>query len=171
MEQGQALFQIDSTDLVQAQNDLVSAVAGVAKAASQVNLMQTAEQRAHQLYDIHGGALKDWQQAQADLAGVQNDQKTALIVRAAAEAKLRILSTDATIAEIVATGHTNPELTVPSPISGYVLQRKLGVGQYISQGARDPIFAIGDLSSVWLVANVRETDAPFVKSGSRSKSA
>ncbi len=69
VRQGQPLFQIDSTDLVQAQNDLVTAVAGVAKAAAQVTLMQTAEQRAHQLYDIHGGALKDWQQAQADLAG------------------------------------------------------------------------------------------------------
>ena len=43
--------------------------------------------------------------------------------------------------------------------------RKLGVGQYITQGATDPIMLIGDLSTVWLVANVRETDAPFVRVG------
>jgi cobalt-zinc-cadmium efflux system membrane fusion protein len=166
VEQGQPLFQIDSTDLVQAQNDLVTAVAGVAKSASQITLLQTAEQRAHQLYNIQGGALKDWQQAQADLAGAQNDQRSAQIALAAAQAKLRILGqSDETIAKITATGHTNPDLAVPAPISGYVLQRKLGPGQYVSQGATDPVFVIGDLSSVWLIANVREGDAPFVKVG------
>jgi len=166
VQQGQPLFQIDSTDLVQAQNNLVTAVAGVAKAAAQVNLLQAAEQRAHQLFDIHGGALKDWQQAQADLAGAQNDQRTAQVVLAAAQAQMRILNqSDETIAKITAAGHTNPDLAVPAPISGYVLQRKLGLGQYVSQGASDPVFVIGDLSSVWLVANVRESDAPFVKAG------
>jgi cobalt-zinc-cadmium efflux system membrane fusion protein len=166
VEQGQPLFQIDSTDLVQAQNDLVTAVAGVAKSASQIILLQAAEQRAHQLYNIQGGALKDWQQAQADLAGAQNDQRAAQIALAAAQAKLRILGqSDETIAKITATGHTNPDLAVPAPISGYVLQRKLGPGQYVSQGATDPVFVIGDLSSVWLIANVREGDAPFVKVG------
>ncbi len=85
---------------------------------------------------------------------------------AAAQAKLRILGqTDETIAQIVNTGHTNPDLTVPAPISGFVLQRKLGLRQYVSQGASDPVFAIGDLSRVWLIANVRESDAPFVKVG------
>ena len=43
--------------------------------------------------------------------------------------------------------------------------RELGVRRYISQGATDPIMLIGDLSTVWLVANVRETDAPFVRVG------
>jgi cobalt-zinc-cadmium efflux system membrane fusion protein len=166
VQQGQPLFQIDSTDLVQAQNDLVTAVASVAKSASQINLLQTAEQRAHQLYNIQGGALKDWQQAQADLAGAQNDQRAARIALAAAQAKLRILGqSDETIEKITSTGHTNPDLTVPAPISGFVLQRKLGPGQYVSQGATDPVFVIGDLSSVWLIANVRESDAPFVKLG------
>jgi cobalt-zinc-cadmium efflux system membrane fusion protein len=56
-------------------------------------------------------------------------------------------------------------LNVLAPISGQVLMRKLGVGQYISQGATDPIMLIGDLSTVWLVANVRETDAPFMRVG------
>jgi cobalt-zinc-cadmium efflux system membrane fusion protein len=166
VEQGQPLFQMDSTDLVQAQNDLVTAVAGVAKSAAQITLLQNAEQRAHQLYNIQGGALKDWQQAQADLAGAQNDQRTAQIVLAAAKAKLRILGqSDETISQIATTGHTNPDLNVPAPLSGFVLLRKLGPGQYVSQGATDPVLVIGDLSSVWLIANVRESDAPYVKIG------
>jgi cobalt-zinc-cadmium efflux system membrane fusion protein len=43
------------------------------------------------------------------------------------------------------------------------VQRKVGPGQFITSGASDPagdpVFVIGDLSTIWLVAQVRETDA------------
>jgi cobalt-zinc-cadmium efflux system membrane fusion protein len=42
------------------------------------------------------------------------------------------------------------------------------LGQYIvsqSSGGATPAFSIGDLSKVWLLANVRETDAPLVHPG------
>jgi membrane fusion protein, heavy metal efflux system len=171
VKQGRPLFRIDSTDLVQAQNDVVAGTAAVAKAQSQVNLTQTTEQRAHQLFLAKGGALKDWQQAQADLAAAQNDQKSAQIALAAAQARLRIILVQS--GEIAAPAsvpaRTSPDLTddltVPAPISGTVLLRKLGIGQYLSQGATDPVMVVGDLSTVWLTANVRETDVPFVRVG------
>src|SRR6202040_392089 len=40
-----------------------------------------------------------------------------------------------------------------------------GIGQYIQAAASDPVFLIGDLSTVWLIANLRETDVPFVRLG------
>jgi cobalt-zinc-cadmium efflux system membrane fusion protein len=46
-----------------------------------------------------------------------------------------------------------------------VVQRKIGPGQYVSAGATDPVFVIGDLSTVWLTAFVRETDAATVAVG------
>jgi cobalt-zinc-cadmium efflux system membrane fusion protein len=46
-----------------------------------------------------------------------------------------------------------------------VVQRKIGPGQYINSGASDPVFVIGDLSTVWLTAFVRETDASIVSVG------
>jgi membrane fusion protein, heavy metal efflux system len=52
-----------------------------------------------------------------------------------------------------------------SPISGTVIQRKVGPGQFISSGATDPVFVIGDLSTVWLTAFVRETEAEGVAVG------
>jgi membrane fusion protein, heavy metal efflux system len=45
------------------------------------------------------------------------------------------------------------------------VKRQVGVGQYIQAGAADPGFAIGDLSTVWVIANVREGDAPAVHLG------
>lgn len=166
VEQGQPLFRMDSTDLVQAQNDLVTATATLAKAQNQLNLQQTIEQRMHKLFDIHGAALKDWQQAQADLTSAQNDQKSAQIALMAAQDRLHILGqSDKIITQVAESGRTTTDLNVPAPISGFVLQRKLGIGQYLSQGATDSVFTIGNLSSVWLVANVRESDAPFVQVG------
>jgi cobalt-zinc-cadmium efflux system membrane fusion protein len=52
-----------------------------------------------------------------------------------------------------------------SPISGTVIQRKVGPGQFINIGASDPVFVIGDLSTVWLTAFVRETEASGVAVG------
>ena len=54
---------------------------------------------------------------------------------------------------------------VSAPIGGTVIQRKVGPGQYINVGATDPVFTVGNLETVWLVANVRESDAPRMKVG------
>ena len=49
-----------------------------------------------------------------------------------------------------------------------MVQRKIGPGQYVSYtatGAVDPVFLIGDLATVWVVAYVRESEAPKVRAG------
>ena len=50
-----------------------------------------------------------------------------------------------------------------APIAGTIVQRKVGPGQYVNAGASDPVFVVGDLSSVWLIAYVRETEASKVQ--------
>jgi membrane fusion protein, heavy metal efflux system len=45
------------------------------------------------------------------------------------------------------------------------VQRKVGPGQYVGSGSTDPVFIIGDLSTVWVVAFIRETEAPIVHVG------
>ena len=52
-----------------------------------------------------------------------------------------------------------------APIGGTIIQRRVGLGQYINVGANDPVFTVGNLSTVWLIANVRESDAPKMKVG------
>jgi cobalt-zinc-cadmium efflux system membrane fusion protein len=46
-----------------------------------------------------------------------------------------------------------------------VVDRQVGPGQYAQAGAATPVFTIADLSSVWLIANVREADAARVRRG------
>lgn len=155
---GQPLFAIQASEFVQAQNDLVAAHA-------QLKLAEAAEQRQHELYKINGAALKDWQQSQADLVNAQ----TAL---GAVHGRLRILGQgDAQIAALEKRGQGAPltaDTLVAAPISGVVLQRLVGPGQNLGSvvnGGTSPAFQVSDLSSVWLVGQLREVDAPKARVG------
>src|ERR1700738_5303553 len=102
----------------------------------------------------------------ADTVQAQNDRRATQTALEAARNKLRILGfTDEAISTFQERGRINPETTIFAPIAGTVVQRKIGPGQFVNSGASDPVFVIGDLSTVWLTAFVRETDASNVSVG------
>ncbi|MGO9931379.1 MAG: efflux RND transporter periplasmic adaptor subunit [Steroidobacteraceae bacterium] len=148
---GAALATVEASEFVQAQNDLKVA-------AAQVKLARSNETRKHALYDAKGGSLQDWQQAQADLAAAD----TALN---AVRNRLQIFGKSAAdIAQLETLQTMNPVATISAPIAGVVVDRQVGPGQYLQAGGA-PVFTIADPSSVWLLANVRESDAGLVRLG------
>src|SRR5450432_3923898 len=164
--QGQPLFVIEAADTVQAQNDFIAATTGLNKAKSAVDLAQLQDARAKDLFEGKAVPLKDYQQSQATLIQAQNDWRSSQTALEAARNKLRILGlTDEAISTFQEKGRIDPNTTIFSPIKGTVVQRKVGPGQYVNSGASDPVFVIGDLSTVWLTAFVRETDASNVAVG------
>jgi cobalt-zinc-cadmium efflux system membrane fusion protein len=171
VERGAPLFVIHASEFVQAQNDLITALANLQTARSQLAQAQTNEKRAHELYLAQGGALKDWQQAQTDLITAQNTVRSDEMALHAVRNRLRILGkSDKEIASLEAqpTQKLDPVAIVTAPIGGTITQRQIGVGQYINSaatGATNPVFTIGDLSTVYLIANVREVDAPLMHVG------
>jgi cobalt-zinc-cadmium efflux system membrane fusion protein len=166
VERGQPLFVVEATDTVQALNDFMAAFNAVNKGRSTLNLAQIVEKRANDLYAGKAVPLKDWQQSQADLTTAQNDMRSAETALAAAHNRLRILGrSEDEIATFQQTRQISADTPIPSPIGGTVLQRKVGPGQFISAGASDPVFVIGDLSTVWLTAFVRESEAADVAVG------
>ena len=161
--QGQPLFTIEAADTVQAQNDFITAMTSQNKAKSALELADIQYRRAKDLYEGRAIPLKDYQQAEATQVQAQNDVRSSVTALEAANNKLRILGfTDETIKAFQNKGSINPEITIYAPISGTVVQRKIGPGQYVNSGASDPVFVIGDLSTVWLTAFVRESDAAQV---------
>jgi cobalt-zinc-cadmium efflux system membrane fusion protein len=164
--QGQPLFVIEAADTVQAQNDFISAMTGLNKAKSALDLAQLQDTRAKDLFEGKAVPLKDYQQSQATLIQAQNDLRSSQTALEAARNKLKILGlSEEAIAAFQQKGRIDPNTTIFSPIAGTVVQRKIGPGQYINSGASDPVFVIGDLSTVWLTAFVRETDASIVSVG------
>ncbi len=148
---GAPLATLDAAEFVQAQNDL--RVAG-----AQARLARLGESRKHALYDAKGGSLQDWQQSQADLSAAE----TALN---AARNRLQILGKSAhEIAVLESAQNISSAATLVAPIAGVIVDRHIGPGQFLQAGG-NPVFTIADPSSVWLLANVRESDAALVKAG------
>ncbi len=158
VKKGDSLMTVAASEFVQARSDLITARA-------QVILVSTNEKRLHELYELKAAALKDWQQSQSDLAAAQSNLR-------AAQNRLRILGkSDLEISTMEAEGNgskMNPDALVRAPVSGTITQRQVGLGQYIqsaSAGANNPVYTVGNLSTLWLIANVRETDAPLMRVG------
>jgi cobalt-zinc-cadmium efflux system membrane fusion protein len=163
---GQSLFVIEAADTVQAQNDFIAAMSAMNKAKSALALAEIQNKRASDLFEGKAVPLKDFQQAQATLIQAQNDMRSSQTAMEASQNKLKILGlSDDDIASFKDKGRINPETTIFAPIGGTVVQRKIGPGQYVNSGASDPVYVIGDLSTVWLTAFVRESDAASVSVG------
>jgi membrane fusion protein, heavy metal efflux system len=166
VQRGQELFVIEATDTVQALNDFITALTTLNSARSKLNLADINEKRQNDLYAGKAVPLKDWQQAQSDLVTAQNDMRAAETALAAAHDRLRILGrSEEQISAFERTRQISADTSIYSPIAGTVVQRKVGPGQFISTGASDPVFVIGDLSKLWLVAFVRESEAADVRLG------
>ena len=168
---GQALFTVEAPDMVQAQNDFVTAISNLNKARSALELAKIVEQQNKTLYETRAGPLRDLQTSQATARAAENDVRSAHTSVEVTRNRLRILGmTDDEITKFEDTGAVSPQMTIYSPLAGTVIQRKVGPGQYVNTSsqntsASDPTFIIGDLSTVWLVAYVRETEAPNVHVG------
>ena len=152
VKKGDRLFAVDAAEQTQGVSDLKSA-----KALYDVALAN--DQRLNAL-KANGAALKDVQQADADLA-------TARAALEAARGRMKVVGrSDAEIDALLTRGGGGAVVTAPR--SGVVLQRAIGVGQFIgsvTNGGTSPAFVISDLSQVWLVGNVRETDSVLAREG------
>jgi cobalt-zinc-cadmium efflux system membrane fusion protein len=152
IKRGAPLFSIEASEFAQTESDLLNAL-------SQLKLARIGEERRHAAFDSKGGSLQDWQQAQADLASAQ----TAL---ESVRNRLRIFGeSDEQIAALEHAKVPNPVTFVTAPLDGVVTDRQVGPGQYLQAGSSTPLYTIGDLATVWLVADVREVDAPLIESG------
>jgi membrane fusion protein, heavy metal efflux system len=163
---GQPLFTVQAADMVQAQNDFISAATALNKARSALNLAQIIDKRQRLLYEGKAVPLKEVQNARAALDAAENDVRASEVALEATRNRLRILGkTDQEITDFQEKGTIDPATLITAPIGGTIVQRKVGPGQYVGSGSTDPVFIIGDLSTVWVVAFIRETEAPMVHIG------
>jgi membrane fusion protein, heavy metal efflux system len=152
VQKGQTLFTIDSPDLLAADSSLISS-AGVLQLTTR-NLA-----RLRSLYESRAVSQKDLEQA-------ISDQQTAEGALRAARDAVRIFGkTDAEIDKIVAERMADPTLVVPSPISGRVTARNAAPGLLVQPGNAPAPFTVADISTMWMLANVAESDSPSFSVG------
>ncbi len=161
---GEALLELETTDLAGAANDLLSALDASNKARSTLEQAQREERRQNSLFAARAASQRDVEQARVAATNAADDLRSAEATLAAARDKLRVLGrSQDQVRRIEATRQVDAVVPVTSPIAGTVVQRRVGAGQWLSSGGSEPIFTIADLSTVWLVAAVRERDAPLVR--------
>jgi membrane fusion protein, heavy metal efflux system len=68
--------------------------------------------------------------------------------------------TDAEIDQIIKDRRADPALIVVSPIAGRVTQRWAQPGLLVQPGSAPPVFTVADTSTMWMLANVAESDVP-----------
>ena len=152
VERGQVLFTIDSPDLLQASSTLVAA-AGVLTLQSR-NLKRVSE-------NLRGGGGP-----QNDVDQATSDQQTAEGALRAARDTMRLFGkTDEEIDRIVAERKADSTLIVRSPISGYITARTAAPGLFVQPGNAPAPFTIADTTTMWMVANVVESDSALLRVG------
>jgi len=164
---GSPLLVLDSPDLVQANADLLAASVAVQKAQNQRTQAERVATRQQLLHEAGVGTYKDFEQAESDLRNTQHDLQTAETQREAARNRQRTLfgKSDAEIAKTEATHQVERVTQMLSPIAGTVTARKVSPAQFVRPDNTDPLFAVADVSSMWLIANVAELDIPLIKVG------
>ena len=156
VKQGQTLFTIDSPDLLAADSNLIAA-AGVLELTTR-NL-----KRLKALYELRAVSQKDLEQA-------ISDQQTAEGALRAGRDAVRIFGkSDAEIDKIVEQRMADPRLVVPSPINGRVTARNAAPGLFVQPGNSPAPYSVADISTMWMLANVPEIDAPAFHLGQEVK--
>jgi membrane fusion protein, heavy metal efflux system len=149
---GDILFTIDSPDLLQAESTLLAS-AGV------LELQKRTLARALNLLKAGGSAQREVDQSTSDEQTAEGNFK-------AARDAVRIFGkTDAEIDQVVEKRHVDSTLLVPSPISGRIVARSAAPGLLVQPGNAPAPYSVADLATMWMLANVVETDAPAYKLG------
>ncbi len=166
VQAGDTLLEIETTDLAAAANDLLSAADNANKARATLDQARREEARQASLFAARAASQRDVEQARTAAATAGADLRSAEASLATARDKLRVLGrSPEQIARIEETRRVDAVVPVVAPIGGIVTQRRVGPGQWLSTGASEPVYTIADLSTMWLVAAVREMDAPLVRPG------
>ncbi|MFY9627945.1 MAG: efflux RND transporter periplasmic adaptor subunit [Methylocystis sp.] len=152
VEKDQVLFTIDSPDLLNAESTLIAA-AGVLK------LQNMTLARAQKMKNFGGASQQAVDQS-------TSDQMTAEGALKSARDAVRIFGkTDAEIDRIIQERKADPRLVVKSPMTGYVTTRTAAPGLFVQPGVAPPPYTVADLSTMWMFANLPESEAPEVRVG------
>lgn len=146
--QGQPLLEIASPDFAQVRNNYL-------KASDALALAKKVYLRDQDLYAHHAIAQADLEQAESTQAQAQADVE-------AAEQSLRILGLPNPTASTAVTPMA--EIPLKAPIAGAVVERDVSPGQLL-QGGATQCFVISDMRTVWVLANVYQSDLAYVHVG------
>jgi cobalt-zinc-cadmium efflux system membrane fusion protein len=150
VKRGQALAQVFSRDLAEAQTKYIADNAELE--AEHKKLVRTQE-----LVRLGAASRQELEEIEA------NHQVHAAHVEEARQKLVLLGLDDRQVAEVAAGRQASTNISIPSPLDGVVTARSVNLGQVVTV-AQD-LLTVTDLSSVWIEANLLENDFGAVRVG------
>jgi len=154
VKRGEGLAMVSSPDFASAVSDFRKAQA----TAVQTRRVATLDSA---LFKNDAIARRDMEQAQTDAVSAEADRDAALQALQALGVDSGTLTKLRNNQPVAAT-----EGVIRAPIEGTVVEKLINPGQLLQAGAT-PTFTIADLSTVWVMASVFETDLASVSRGDK----
>jgi cobalt-zinc-cadmium efflux system membrane fusion protein len=152
VSKGDALARVISPDYASAVSTYRKALVTAQNARKLANLDK--DLLAHQ-----GVSAKEAEQAETDAASAEADRDAGLQA-------LQSLGVDASVIRDTKNGKDTAAIegTIRSPIAGTVVEKLIQPGQLLQAGTT-PVFTVADLSKVWVMAHIFDTDLGAVHLG------
>ncbi len=141
---GDPLLWIDSPDYAQGASDSLKADADLARKKADY-------ERARQLFDGKGLALKDLESAEADWRQAEAEAQRA-------KARMKNLSSN-----LVATAEG--KFILRAPIDGVISERQVNIGSEVQPGAANSLFVITNPKHLWVLVDLPEQQIEKVRVG------
>ena len=140
---GDALVELDSPELGQAQSDN-------AKAIADLNLANRTFRRIQELYDNGIAPRKEQEQAEDNLTHARSE---------AERARLKLVNLG------VRNRRTDNRFVLHTPLSGTITERNINPGMEVRPDLTAPLFVISDLNQLWVQMDIFEKDIGLIHVG------
>ncbi|MFO1417158.1 MAG: efflux RND transporter periplasmic adaptor subunit [Methylotetracoccus sp.] len=150
VQRGDLLAVLNSGELATAQSDYL-------KAMSKLQLRRSAYTRAKHLHESGVLATANLQQRENELSEAEVD------LNAATDHLIIMGMNDRDVGELARRRTIKSFSPITATLSGTIIERKITLGQVVQPS--DAIFTVADLSHIWLVADISEQLAHWVREG------
>ncbi|MEO8767999.1 MAG: efflux RND transporter periplasmic adaptor subunit [Nitrosospira sp.] len=142
---GDALVELDSPELGQAQSEYADALADL-------NLSNRAFQRIQELFDNGIAPRKEMEQSEDNLTRARSE---------AERARLRLANLG------VRNRRMDNRFVLHAPISGVITERNINPGMEVRPDLAAPLFVISDLRQLWVQMDIFEKDIGLIHVGTQ----
>ncbi|HKQ05641.1 MAG TPA: efflux RND transporter periplasmic adaptor subunit [Blastocatellia bacterium] len=150
VRQGQPLATIFSTELAEAQGEYL-------KMLAELEEHHQHHRRATELVEIGAMSREELEQA------ISNYKRAEANVATARQRLILLGLTPQEVETLKSPGQIKSLISVPAPVSGTVLNRTVNTGEVVEKSKE--LFRVADLSKVWVVGQVYESDFAKVRVG------
>lgn len=162
VRKGQILGRFHSHDVHEAVAAYQIALADLQRRKNAASYAQVQRDRYRRLFEIKSASRQEVEQAEATLLSAQSDVKDSQIT----VEKERVHLTEFLQIPVSPDGRideAHESVPIRSPITGVVISREITIGAVVTAGTE--AYTIADLSTVWMMASVNESDTGKVRIG------